>query len=43
VDAAVLAVVERLDEQKRATLDERHFRAVRPRHVESVRLLPVDL
>jgi hypothetical protein len=42
VDAAVLAVVERLDERKVATLDERHFRAVRPRHVESLRLLPVD-
>lgn len=42
VDAAVLAVVERLGEEKLATLDERHFRAVRPRHVESLRLLPVD-
>lgn len=42
VDAAVLAVVERLDEHKVATLDERHFRAVRPRHVESLKLLPVD-
>lgn len=42
VDAAVLAVVERLDEHKLATLDERHFRAVRPRHVKSLRLLPAD-
>jgi hypothetical protein len=43
VDAAVLAVVERLDEPKLGTLDERHFRAVRPRHVEALRLLPVAL
>ena len=42
VDAAVLAVVERLDEDKLATLDERPFRTLRPRHVESLRLLPVD-
>jgi len=42
VDAAVLAVVERLDESKLATLDARHFRAVRPRHVETLTLLPLD-
>lgn len=42
VDAAVLAVVERLGEVKLATLDERHFRAVRPRHAAALRLLPVD-
>jgi predicted nucleic acid-binding protein len=42
VDAAVLAVVERLGEGKLATLDERHFRAVRPRHAATLRLLPVD-
>lgn len=42
VDAAVLAVVERLGEVKLATLDERHFRAVRPRHAVALRLLPVD-
>lgn len=40
VDAAVLAVVERLGERKLATLDHRHFRAIRPRHVESLELLP---
>jgi predicted nucleic acid-binding protein len=40
VDAAVLAVVERLNEPKLATLDHRHFRALRPRHVEALRLLP---
>jgi hypothetical protein len=42
VDAAVLAVVERWNEPKLATLDERHFRTLRPRHVESLRLLPLD-
>ncbi len=39
-DAAVLAIVERLDEQKLATLDHRHFRVLRPRHVETLQLLP---
>lgn len=42
VDAAVLAVVERLDEPKLATLDHRHFGLLRPRHVDSLRLLPDD-
>ncbi|MDO8530557.1 MAG: PIN domain-containing protein [Dehalococcoidia bacterium] len=42
VDAAVLAVVERLNEPKLATLDQRHFRALRPRHVEALRLLPEE-
>jgi len=40
VDAAVLAVVERLDEPKLATLDRRHFSLVRPRHRASIALLP---
>jgi hypothetical protein len=40
VDAAVLAVVERLGEPKLATLDHRHFRTVRPRHVDALELLP---
>jgi hypothetical protein len=40
VDAAVLAVVERLDEPKLATLDHRRFGVVRPRHVDALRLLP---
>ncbi len=40
VDAAVLAIVERLNEPKLATLDHRHFRALRPRHVEALRLVP---
>lgn len=40
VDAAVISIVERLGEAKLATLDHRHFRVVRPRHVPSLRLLP---
>ncbi|HEX7245677.1 MAG TPA: PIN domain-containing protein [Solirubrobacterales bacterium] len=40
VDASVLAVVERLGEPKLATLDRRHFSAVRPHHVEALELLP---
>jgi predicted nucleic acid-binding protein len=40
VDAAVLAVVERLNEPKLATLDRRHFGFLRPRHVDALRLLP---
>ncbi len=40
VDAAVLALVERLNEPKLATLDHRHFAVLRPRHVDALRLLP---
>jgi predicted nucleic acid-binding protein len=40
VDAAVLAIVERLGEPKLATLDHRHFSIVRPRHMDALRLLP---
>lgn len=40
VDAAVLAITERLDEPKLATLDQRHFGLVRPAHVDALRLLP---
>jgi predicted nucleic acid-binding protein len=39
-DAAVIAVAERLGISEIATLDHRHFRAVRPRHVASFTLLP---
>lgn len=42
VDAAVLAITERLGEPKLATLDRRHFGALRPRHVEALTLLPLD-
>lgn len=40
VDAAVLAVAERLNEPKLATLDRRHFGLLRPRHVDALQLLP---
>jgi predicted nucleic acid-binding protein len=40
VDAAVLAVTERLREPKLATLNHRHFTVVRPRHVKALELLP---
>jgi predicted nucleic acid-binding protein len=40
VDAAVLAVVERLNEPKLATIDRRHFGMLRPRHVDALELLP---
>lgn len=40
VDAAVLAIVERLGEPKLATLDRRHFSAMRPRHREALELVP---
>lgn len=40
VDAAVLAVAERLEIQEVATLDLRHFSAVRTRHSTPLGLLP---
>jgi predicted nucleic acid-binding protein len=40
VDASVVALAERLEEPKVATLDQRHFRAVRPTHVAALDLLP---
>lgn len=40
VDASVVAVCERLGERKVATLDQRHFKVVRPAHAASLRLLP---
>ena len=40
VDAAVIAVTERLNEPKVATLDRRHFGVVRPAHVPALDLLP---
>jgi uncharacterized protein len=39
-DAAVIAVAERLDITEIATLDRRHFHAVRPRHASNFTLLP---
>lgn len=40
VDASVVAACERLDQRTLATLDRRHFGAVRPRHCASFELLP---
>lgn len=40
VDAAVLAIVERLGETKLATLDRGHFTMVGPRHVDALTLRP---
>lgn len=42
VDAAVLAIVERLGEPKLATLDHRHFGLLRPRHCDALTLLPAQ-
>jgi len=39
-DASVVAVAERLNASRVATLDQRHFRAVRPVHCPSFELLP---
>lgn len=39
-DASVVALAERLDIETVATLDARHFRAVRPRHRKAFRLVP---
>lgn len=41
-DASVVALAERLDVADVATLDVRHFRVVRPAHVEAFTLLPAD-
>lgn len=40
VDASVVAVAERLGISDIATLDHRHFHAVRPRHVTAFTLFP---
>ncbi len=40
VDASVLALVERLGEDRLATLDHRHFSILRPAHTEALELLP---
>jgi hypothetical protein len=39
-DAAIIAVAERLNLIEIATLDRRHFHAVRPHHTEAFELLP---
>ncbi|MFJ2028979.1 type II toxin-antitoxin system VapC family toxin [Streptosporangium sp. NPDC087985] len=43
VDASVIALAERLEISKVATIDCRHFTAVRPRHVMALTLLPETL
>ncbi|HET6859230.1 MAG TPA: hypothetical protein VFH94_19350 [Streptomyces sp.] len=40
VDASVVAVAERLGLQEVATIDRRHFSAVRPKHVRALTLVP---
>lgn len=40
VDATVVALAERLGESRIATLDHRHFAAVRPTHTPAFTLLP---
>ncbi len=39
VDASVVATCERLDQTRLATLDRRHFAAIRPRHCIALELL----
>ncbi|MFH8807786.1 hypothetical protein ACH4GZ_11050 [Streptomyces hygroscopicus] len=39
-DASVIAPAERLKASSVATLDHRHFRAVKPLHVPALTLLP---
>jgi hypothetical protein len=43
VDAAVIAIAERLNLTEVATVDRKHFSIVRPRHVSAFRLLPQTL
>jgi predicted nucleic acid-binding protein len=40
VDASVIALCERLDQDGVLTFDRRHFSVVRPRHCAALRLLP---
>lgn len=40
VDASIVAIGERLNEPKIATLDHRHFSLIRPRHVDRFELVP---
>jgi len=40
VDASVIALAERRELEVIATFDQRHFRVVRPRHVEAFTLVP---
>jgi hypothetical protein len=40
VDASIVALAERMNEPKIATLDHRHFGLIKPRHVDRLELLP---
>ena len=40
VDASVIAIAERLEQDTIATLDRRHFSVVRPLHVDAFTLVP---
>ena len=40
VDASIVAIAERLNVTRIATLDQRHFRMMRPRHVDALTLPP---
>ncbi len=40
VDASVVALAERRGLEVIATIDQRHFRAVRPRHIDAFTLVP---
>ncbi len=40
VDASLVAVAERLGLETVATVDHRHFRAVRPKHVDAFTIVP---
>lgn len=40
VDASVIAVAERFQTDRVATLDHRHFTVVKPNHVSGLTLLP---
>jgi predicted nucleic acid-binding protein len=40
VDSSIITIAERLGETRIATLDHRHFSAVRPRHADALELLP---
>jgi hypothetical protein len=39
-DASLITVAERLGLDTIATLDQRHFRAVRPKHVDAFKIVP---
>jgi len=40
VDASVIAIAERLEQDTIATLDRRHFSVVRPLHIDAFALIP---